>query len=196
MRVFRLSAFFFTIFCASTAASAQSSTYSIDGHKFKIPKAYVLNYAGNHSSIALQAMLPDLRPRDSACAKHGTCNKMVYIVISAGRIPPVRMQLGGIFVNPAAEKRPGPFGLIEYPHTAISQGSDVYAKNLPDGQLYAIFCLKPTRSNALSFSIICSFSAPLSDGLSLRYEFQRSQLRDWEQIHTSILSLLSSFETD
>lgn len=179
----------------SNYANTHPKTYSIGDYKFKIPERYVFNYTYDHSSIALEAMLPDLVPNDPACAKHNTCDKSIYIVLSTMLVPPISKQLGGIYEDPMAEKKPGPFGLIEYPDTPISIGSDVYAKKLDNGQLYAIFCLKPTGPKSARFSIVCSFSAPLSAGISLRYKFQRSQLKDWEQIHTSVLALISSFQT-
>lgn len=178
----------------SNYAATHPKTYSVGDHKFKIPNGYVFAYAPN--SVGLWAALPDLKPYDRACAKHGTCDKKVFIMLSTDSFPPVSKQLGGLYEDPTAEKRLGPFGLVEYPDTPLGIGADVFAKKLDNGQLYAIFCLNPLGPKPLVYLLTCTYNAPLSAGISLHYEFFRSQLKNWQQIHTSILALISSFQKE
>ena len=95
-----------------------------------------------------------------------------------------------MFVDPTTEKRPGPFGLIKYENAQWTRGVDVYGKQLKTGKFYWIACYRNPPP-----LVYCSYEQELSDGISLRYQFRRSQLEDWEKIHTSALALISSFQT-
>lgn len=175
----------------ANSAHEQIATYLIDGQKFEIPKSYVEAYTPDHSIIGLEAMLPDLRPADRACGKNGTCDQWMLIVLSTEAVPPVSKQFGGIFVDPTTEKRAGPFGLIEYKNSKWGRGIDIYGKDLKNDNFYWIWCNK----NLAPFTS-CTYHEQLSRTISLRYRFRRSELKDWEQIHTSVLALISSFQKE
>lgn len=173
----------------SNYATTHPKVYSIGGYKFTIPKTLIENYPPDHSIIGLWAMLPDFRPIDLACGKIGTCDQWIYIVLSTAPFPPLSKQRGGMFVDPTTQTRPGPFGLTEYDNATWTRGVDIYGKQLKTGKFYWITCNRlpgPMES--------CFYFEELSGGLSLRYVFHRPQLKNWEQIHTSVLALVSSFQ--
>lgn len=175
----------------ASSAHEQPTTYLLDDQKFKIPKSLIESYSPDHSGIGLWAMLPDFRPIDRACGKKGTCDQWIFIVLSTAPAAPLSKQRGGMFVDPTTQKRPGPFGLTEYDNATWSRGVDIYGKHLKTGKFYWVTCNRlpgPLES--------CFYFEELSGGLSLRYVFRRSQLKDWEQIHTSVLALISSFQKE
>lgn len=174
----------------SSSAHEQTTMYLIDRQKFEIPKSLIEDYPPDHSTIALHAMLPDFRPIDLACGEKGTCDQWIYIVLSTAPFPPLSKQRGGMFVDPTTQTRPGPFGLTEYDNATWTRGVDIYGKQLKTGKFYVVVCFR--NPGPLNF---CSYQQAFSGGISLRYRFRRSQLKDWERIHTSILALISSFQT-
>jgi len=174
------------------AKTHPEKTYLIGDQKFKIPKRYVsVFWPSQHDIIVLWAMFPNLSPVPRACGKTDTCDKIVSFYLSTEPVAPVSKQWGGMFEDPATKEGPGPFGLIEYHNAKWTRFTDIYGKTLQTGEFYSVFCNRfPNSINN------CTSYEQFSKSVSLRIEFRRSQLKDWEQIHTSILALISSFETE
>lgn len=175
----------------ASSTHEQPTTYLLDDHKFEIPNSLIQTYSSDHSGIGLWAMLPDFRPIDRTCGKTGTCDQFIRIVLSTLPAAPLSKQRGGMFVDTTTETRPGPFGLTEYDNATWTRGVDIYGKQLNTGKFYWITCNRlPGRMES------CIYSEELSGGISLWYIFHRTQLKDWEQIHTSVLALISSFQKE
>jgi hypothetical protein len=169
----------------------------VSGHKFYVPRNDLFQYVHGQveQSFSLYLIVPSLEgisAQNSQCfTNRMVCDKIVYIVISNLVLPPVSEQAEGLFRDDKTVTTLGPFGLRQYPNPSSSNYEDIYGIKLEDGQFYWIHCLK--GSGHLDD---CIYQENFAEGVSLRYQFRRTQLEHWKSLHTKLTDVLASFQKD
>lgn len=166
---------------------------TIRGEKFQIPRNYLDRYTPRkeQENISFEVMLPDFEPISRQTFKcfisQNVCDRIVFAIIFDHTVPRPMDQIQGYFHRPDVKTKPGPYGLTQYENSPF-RWSDVYSARLRDGEFYWIACFKDRPPFNL-----CEYYERLDNRTSLKYRFKRTQLKNWERIHTTLLSLIAAF---
>jgi hypothetical protein len=186
----------------SPTADTRPVHLTISGVAFTIPANYLVYRAaqmgGEHSDVALFALLPDFRGFSAADAQRFASNapdsNAIFFLIRADKLNlSERERLRRIYMEHVADPMgvTGPYGLTEYTFRDDSgyRGEDLFVGQTPRGP--AVF--RCVQFSAEVPSPSCLREMPLTQGVALSYRFKRTQLAQWHGIATGADKLVRSF---
>lgn len=180
-------------------------TYVVSGQRYSIPRNYIVTLSkygdGTVGVISMRALLPDMTGRSPETAKcfdfRESCNiREVTIGLSRGSFPTSgSQQLQNIRGFSLPDKKVGPCELDYYedssPTTGPAAAFNYFFRKLPGNSDVSVLRCSKMGS---PFAPRCNSNENIGDGNHFYYNFDRSNLRDWEKTRERILTLIQAFK--
>ncbi|MES1990839.1 MAG: hypothetical protein V4441_07805 [Pseudomonadota bacterium] len=176
----------------------------VGGTRFLIPENFTRYPAqrtgGDHSEMALYALLPDFEPYSSALdeefADQTASSDVIYFTLArAEAMLPAERRLKEIyakqFISPVPEKDETGLDRFTFKEKSGYADQDLLAGTDRDGRLILLMC---QRQNDLNDSPNCSHTVLMTSSLALTYRYKRKHLRDWQRIVDLTMRIVRSFE--
>jgi hypothetical protein len=187
-------------------ASAESRKIEavVSSTRFLIPENFTRypsqRSGGNHTEIAMHALLPDFTPYapslDEEFLDNSADSKVIFFTLhEAGAMLPAKRRLNEIYARHFASSTPeaDPTGLDRYAFNDNSgyRDQDLLVSKDKDNRLILLMC---QRRSELVESPNCTRTLLLTRTLALTYRYKRSHLKDWRRIDDLTIRLVTSFE--
>lgn len=187
-------------------ASAESRKVEavVGGTRFLIPENFTRypsqRSGGNHTEIAMHALLPDFAPWSPALQSEFSDNSpdadvVFFTLHQAGATLSAKRRLRDIYARHFTSTKPDVSisGLEKFTFREDSgyRDQDLFVGADTDGRLVLLMCQHVTP---LIESPNCMRTLLLTRSLALTYRFKRSHLDDWQRIDELLMRKVTSFE--
>jgi len=192
----------FTRDVPSPTADTRLVHLTVSDVAFAIPANYIVyrsaQNGGDHSDVALFALLPDFRGFSPADAQRFVSNapdsRAIFLLVRGDKLNLSESErLKRIYLGYVTDPigMTGPYGLTQYTFRNDSgyRDEDLFVGQTPRGP--AVF--RCVRFSADVPSPSCLRETPLTRGIALSYRFKRTQLAEWREISTGAEALVRSF---
>lgn len=155
---------------------------------------------GNHTEIAMHALLPDFTPYAPSLHEEFLDNSpnapvIFFSLHEAGATLPAKRRLNEIYARHFTSSTPesDPTGLDRYSFKDNSgyRDQDLLVSKDKDGRLILLLCQRHTELNE---SPNCTRTLLLTRNLALTYRYKRARIKEWQRIDDLTVRMVTSFE--